>query len=132
MVCFGPVSIPQSDHSPSFPVRRVAGWQAIASLLIAVIAGWWAGWHGALSALLGGLINIAAGVVFAVVIALDGPPSAAATVRTALRAEAAKIAVIVLQLWLILTTYRDVVHVAFFSAFVITVLVSQAAILVRD
>jgi hypothetical protein len=53
-------------------------------------------------------------------------------VRTALRAEAAKIAVIVLQLWLILTTYRDVVHVAFFSAFVITVLVSQAAILVRD
>ena len=132
MVCFGPVSIPQSDHPPRFPVRRVAGWQAIASLLIAVIAGWWAGWHGALSALLGGLVNIAAGVVFAVVIALDRPPSAVATVRTALRAEAAKIAVIVLQLWLILTTYRDVVHVAFFSAFVITVLVSQAAILVRD
>ena len=132
MVCFDPVSIPQSDHPPRFPVRRVAGWQAIASLLIAVIAGWWAGWHGALSALLGGLINIVAGVVFAVVIALDRAPSAVATVRTALRAEAAKIAVIVLQLWLILTTYRDVVHVAFFSAFVITVLVSQAAILVRD
>ena len=126
------MSIPQSDHPPRFPIRRVAGWQAIASILIAVIAGWWAGWHGALSALLGGLINIAAGVVFAVLIALDRTVSAAATVRTALRAEAAKIAVIVLQLWLILTTYRDVVHAAFFSAFVITVLVSQAAILVRD
>jgi len=126
------VSIPQSDHPPRFPVRRVAGWQAIASISIAVIAGWWAGWHGALSALLGGLINIAAGVVFAVLIALDRPTSAGATVRVALRAEAAKIAVIVLQLWLILTTYRDVVHAAFFSAFVITVLVSQAAILVRD
>ena len=49
-----------------------------------------------------------------------------------LRAEAGKITMIVVQLWLILTTYRDVVHVAFFSAFVVTVLVSQAAILVQD
>ena len=100
--------------------------------MIAAIAGWLAGWHGVLSALLGGVVNIAAGVVFAVMIALDQTATAAATVRTMLRAEAAKIAVIVLQLWLILTMYRDVVHVAFFSAFVVTVLVSQAAILVRD
>jgi len=85
-----------------------------------------------LSALLGGVVNIAAGVVFAVMISLDRTATAAATVRTMLRAEAAKIAIIVLQLWLILATYRDVVHVAFFSAFVVTVLVSQAAILVRD
>jgi ATP synthase protein I len=131
-VCFGPVSISQSDHSPRFPIRRVAGWQAIATLLIAVAAGGWTGWHGVLSALLGGAVNVAAGVVFAVLVALDRPTSAGATVRVALRAEAAKIAVIVLQLWLILTTYREVVHAALFSAFVITVLVSQAAILVRD
>ena len=85
-----------------------------------------------LSALLGGVVNIAAGVVFAVMIALDRTATAAATLRTMLRAEAAKIAIIVLQLWLILATYSDVVHVAFFSAFVVTVLVSQAAILVRD
>lgn len=85
-----------------------------------------------LSALLGGVVNIAAGVVFTVLIALDGSANPARTVRTALRAEGAKIAVIVFQLWLILTTYRDVVHAAFFSAFVVTVLVSQAAILVRD
>lgn len=127
-----PVAAPQSDHPAGFPIRRVAAWQGIASLLIAAIAGWLAGWHGVLSALLGGVVNIAAGVVFAVMIALDRTATAAATVRTMLRAEVAKIAVIVLQLWLILTTYRDVVHVAFFSAFVATVLVSQAAILVRD
>ena len=126
------MSISQSDHSPRFPIRRVAGWQAIATLLIAVVAGVWTGWHGVISALLGGAVNVAAGVVFAVLIALEQSASAAATVRTALRAEAAKIAVIVLQLWLILATYREVVHAAFFSAFVITVLVSQAAILVRD
>ena len=126
------MSISQSDQSPRFPIRRVAGWQAIATVLIAVVAGGWTGWHGALSALLGGAVNVAAGVVFAVLITVDRLPGAAATVRTALRAEAAKIAVIVLQLWLILTTYREVVHAAFFTAFVVTVLVSQAAILVRD
>jgi F0F1-type ATP synthase assembly protein I len=131
-VCLAPVSISQSDRPPGFPIRRVATWQGIAALLIAAIAGWLAGWHGVLSAVLGGVVNIAAGVVFAVLISLDRSASAAATVRTMLRAEAAKIAVIVLQLWLILTTYRDVVHAAFFSAFVVTVLVSQAAILVRD
>jgi F0F1-type ATP synthase assembly protein I len=104
----------------------------MATLLIALIAGWLAGWHGVLSAILGGVVNIAAGVVFTVLISLDRTPTAAATVRTMLRAEAAKIAVIVLQLWLILASYRDVVHAAFLAAFVVTVLVSQAAILVRD
>jgi len=49
-----------------------------------------------------------------------------------LRAEAVKIAVIVFQLWLVLTTYGDVVQAALFSAFVVTVLVSQAGILIRD
>jgi len=67
-----------------------------------------------------------------VLVALGRSESALGTVRTMLRAEAGKITMIVLQLWLILTTYRDVVHAAFFSAFVVTVLVSQAAILVQD
>ncbi|MEO8739449.1 MAG: ATP synthase subunit I [Casimicrobiaceae bacterium] len=119
-------------RSPGFPLRRVAGWQGIATLLVAAIAAVWAGWQGALSATLGGLVNISAGAVFTVLVALGRSESALGTVRTMLRAEAGKITVIVLQLWLILTTYRDVVHAAFFSAFVVTVLVSQAAILVQD
>lgn len=104
----------------------------MATLLVAAIAAVWTGWQGALSATLGGAVNIAAGAVFAVLVALGRSDSAFGTVRTMLRAEAGKITMIVLQLWLILTTYRDVVHVAFFSAFVVTVLVSQAAILVQD
>ena len=104
----------------------------MATLAIAIVAGVWAGFHGALSAVLGGVVNIAAGAVFAVLIALNPSATAEGTVRTMLRAEAGKITVIVLQLWLMLTTYRDVVHAAFFSAFVVTVLVSQAAILVQD
>jgi ATP synthase protein I len=104
----------------------------MATLALAVIAGIWTGWHGALSAVLGGVVNIAAGVVFAFLIALNPSATATGTVRTMLRAEAGKITVIVLQLWLVLTNYRDVVHAAFCSAFVVTVLVSQAAILVQD
>ena len=120
------------NRSPGFPNRRVAVWQAIATLALAQIAGIWAGWHGALSAVLGGVVNIAAGVVFAFLIALNPSATAAGTVRTMLRAETGKITVIVLQLWMVLSNYRDVVHAAFFSAFVVTVLVSQAAILVQD
>ena len=104
----------------------------MATLAVAVIATAWTGWQGALSAVLGGVVNIAAGVVFAFLIALNPTATATGTVRTMLRAEAGKITVIVLQLWLVLTMYKDVVHAAFFTAFVVTVLVSQAAILVKD
>lgn len=117
---------------PGFPVGRIAGWQLLATVAIAAIAGWWAGLHGALSALLGGLVNITAGVVYAVVVALRRAPTAGDTVRTMIRAEAAKITLIVLQLWLVLTTYRDVVPAALLAAFVVTVLVWTAAIVIRD
>ena len=73
-----------------------------------------------------------AGAAYAVVVGLANPASAAGTLVTAFRAEAIKIVLIVVQLWLVLTTYADVVHAVFFAAFVVTVLVTQAAILIRD
>jgi len=104
----------------------------MASLLLAAPSGWFAGWHGFVSALLGGLVNVSAGVVFAMLVSLGRSTTAGGTLRTMLRAEAAKIAVIVLQLWVVLSGYREVVVGAFLAAFVATVLVSQAAILIRD
>ena len=92
--------------------------------------GW--GWHGALSGLLGGITNLGAGAAYAMVVGLANPASATGTVVTAFRAEAIKILLIVVQLWLVLTMYADVVHAVFFAAFVVTVLVTQAAILIRD
>jgi len=127
------VATPDSARSQAgFPVGRVAAWQLFATVAIAGIAGWWAGLHGALSALLGGLVNVTAGVVYAVVVGLGRAPTAGDTVRTMIRAEAAKITLIVLQLWLVLTTYRDVVAAALIAAFVVTVMVSTAAIVMRD
>ena len=121
-----------SDPPFAYPVFRIAGWQVVATIVVAAIAGWLSGWHGVWSGILGGFVNVSAGIVFAVLARLGRSRTAAGTVAAMIRAEAVKIAAIVLQLWLVLTTYRDVVHGAFFAAFVVTVLVTQAAILIRD
>ncbi len=52
------------------PIRTVLKWQVIATAVVAAIAGWWAGGHGAISAVLGGIVNLAAGVVYAFLLGL--------------------------------------------------------------
>lgn len=120
------------ESPPRYPAFRIAGWQLLATAVVAAIAGWVAGWQGALSGFLGGIVNVSAGIVFAVLAQVGRSPTAAGTVRAMIRAETGKIMLIVLQLWFLLSLYKDMVHVAFFSAFVVTVLVTQAAILIRD
>ena len=114
------------------PIRNVLKWQAIATLAIAAVAGAFAGVHGALSAVLGGIVNLSACVIYAVVLGWSKPVTAGGTVIAMFRAEASKILVIILQLWLVLTTYRDIVPAAFFLTFVITVLLFAMALLARE
>ena len=126
------MSRPASFPTLRYPAGRIALWQLLASAVVAAGGGWWAGLHGVLSALLGGVVNVSAGVVYATLVRFGGAGTAAATVRSMIRADAAKITVIVLQLGLVLANYPDIVPGAFIAAFVITVLVAQAAILIRD
>ena len=49
-----------------------------------------------------------------------------------MRAEGLKVLLIIVQLLLVLTNYREIVHAAFFAAFVITVGIFAAAIAVKD
>lgn len=114
------------------PIRRVLRWQAGATVGLAAVAWLWAGGHAALSAVLGGVVNITSVVVFAVVLAISNPSSAGATVSAMLRAEASKIFVIIGQLWLVFVTYKEVVAPAFFASFVITVLLFRMAFFDRD
>ena len=115
------------------PFRAVLVWQAVATLVIAAIAGVWAGVHGALSAVLGGVINLSAGVGLRVRARRSRPAkTAGATMVAMFRAEAAKILVIIGQLWLVLATYKEVVLPAFLAAFVVTVLLFRIALFVRD
>ena len=118
------------------PIRTVLGWQVIVTMVIAAIAGMWAGRHGAISAMLGGFVNFAAGVVYAFLLGVGlgtkRAPEAGASLIAMFRAEAGKILVILGGLWLTLATYTDVVLGAFFAAFVLTVVVFSMAIFVRE
>jgi ATP synthase protein I len=118
------------------PFRTVLRWQVIATAAVAAVAGVLAGANGALSALLGGMVNVVAGLVYGGLLGLGlgakAIPDAGATLGAMFRAEAGKIVVIVGGLWLALSTYRDLVPAAFFTAFFTTVVVFSMAFFVRD
>ncbi len=116
----------------SKPIRTVIGWQVIATAVITVCAGLLFGGHAAISALLGGVINQIADFAYAMLVSGGGIRTAGGTLRTLLRAEAARIVLIVFLLGWALTSYKDVVHPALFLSFVVSVIVFRMAILVRD
>jgi hypothetical protein len=61
-----------------------------------------------------------------------GMQSADRAVVTALRAEAIKIGLAVLLLWLVLALYKDVVLIVFIGSFIFSILVFSMAFFVRD
>ena len=114
------------------PIRIVLRWQVIVTAVLTLVAAFPWGLDGALSAFLGGAVNVVAGWVYGWRVAQGEARTAGEALRTMLRAEAMKIVLIVVQLWLVLANYKQVVHAAFFIAFVITVGIFAAAITVRD
>ena len=121
-----------TPYLTSPPVRATLRWQAGATLGVALVAGALAGIDGAISAALGGLITVLAGIAFAVVVSIKDSPSAEATLVTMFLAEGAKMAAIILLLWVVITVYKELVAAAFFTAFVITVLLNRVAFWVRS
>jgi len=119
-------------RSLSKPIRTVLRWQLIATLALTLIAAAVAGVHGALSAVLGGMVSVCAGLASGFVASLGKAESAGGVLIGALRAEGIKIGLIVLLLWLVLATYRDVVALAFFGTFMMTALIFSVAFVVRD
>ena len=113
-------------------IRTVLRWMVYATFAGAIIAWVGHGHHGAVSALLGGFINILAGAIFAWVAARSSTRTAGEILRTVIRAEVGKIALIICLLGLVLVYYRQVVPVAFFGTFFLTVLLFTTAILIRD
>jgi len=118
------------------PFRVVLQWQAITTVAIALLAGLWVGWNGAWSALLGGAVSVFAGIAFAATLVLslgDGRPAGPVKpLRAMLRAEAAKVIAIVVGLALVLKTVDGIVHAAFFSAFIVAVIVFSMAFFVGE
>ena len=58
--------------------------------------------------------------------------TAGEVLATMFRAWGIKVLLIVVQLLLVLSLYRDIVHAAFFAAFVVTVAVFAAAVAVSE
>ena len=119
------------------PLRIVLGWQVVTTLSLAVIGGWLAGLHGALSALLGGAVAIVGGIVFAFLARppktqSPGPGTAWDGLGRILKAEGAKVLVIVILLWLVLATYQEVVLVGFIGTFIAAVIIFSMAIFLRN
>jgi len=114
------------------PVLTVLKWQvavtAGATLMAAVIAGE----HGAASAAAGGAVSILAGVASALVAALGKGKSAGGVLVGALRAEAVKIGLALLLLWLVLSNYPQAVIGVLLATFVVTMLIFSMAFFVRD
>ena len=114
------------------PIRTVLRWQVYATATSMLIAGLWVGLHGASSALLGGLINVVAGAVFGWVARRSRKRTAGEALTAFMRAEAVKVALIVLQLWMVLALYKQLVPAPFFGTFILTVIFFSMAIFVRE
>jgi ATP synthase protein I len=116
----------------SRPIRVVLYWQVCVTAALALVAGGWAGVPAGISALLGGLISVVGDFAYAAIVSRLGVTSAGNVLRMALRAEAVKIMLIVILLWLVFTNYKDLVALAFFAAFAVTVLMFRFALFIRD
>ncbi len=115
--------------------RPVIGSQVLATIIIASLAAWFAGAHGAISAALGGLISISSGLVFVWLAAKSAGEkgrSAGEVLFAALKAEAAKLFLAGLLLWLVLAFYQDVVVVGLLGSFVVSILIFSMALFTSD
>jgi ATP synthase protein I len=112
--------------------RPVIGSQVLATTIIASLAAWFAGIHGATSAALGGLISVIAGLVFVLLTARYKVRSAGEVLLVAFKAEAAKLFLAILLLWLVLALYQDVVVVGLIGSFVVSILIFSMALFAGD
>ena len=111
--------------------RPVIGLQVVCTAAASLLLAWLAGVHGAISAALGGSIGIIAGLAFVALAARSKPQSAGEALYAALRAEAVKVVLMIVLLWLVLATYKNVVAIGLIGAFIASVLIFTIAAWVR-
>jgi ATP synthase protein I len=116
----------------SKPIRTVLAWQLAVAVAICIAAAFLAGKHGAISAAAGGAVSLVAGLVSALVASGRAAKSAGGMLVVALKAEAVKLGLALILLWLVLANYDDAVSGALLVSFVATMLVFSMAFFVRD
>ena len=122
----------QPGVHPVVALRKVLRWQLIATGALMLVGALLWGFHGALSAALGGVINLVAGAVYGWRVTRVEARTAGEAVVTLLRAWGIKLLLVVVGLFLVLRFYKGIVPAAFILAFVVTVGVFAAAVAVSD
>ena len=114
------------------PIRIVLSWQLIATIALTAIGALLWGRDGALSAALGGAVNLVAGWAYGWRISRKEARTAGETLAVLFGAWGMKVALIIAGLVSVLSLYKDIVPAAFFLAFAVTVGLFAAAIAVRE
>ena len=114
------------------PIRAVLRWQLAVGFVFALAAGLLWGAHGAISAAAGALVSIMAGLAAAWLASRSDARSAGGILVGALRAEAVKIGLALILLWLVLVNYAEAQVGVLIAAFVATMLIFGMAFFVRE
>lgn len=114
------------------PLKAVLRVQLFLTLAVMIIIVVLSDLHSAISAMLGGMVNVISSTVFAIIISHHRGYTAGEAIRTALRAELIKISLIVLMLWLVFQEFEDINALAFIGTFILTVLAHSIALFVSD
>jgi ATP synthase protein I len=114
------------------PFRTVLAWQGGWTVFAGAVAGWLAGLHGAISAVLGGAIGMTGGLVFAWLVVRNSAMTADGILVAALKAEAAKVVILLGLLAAVLATYKNVVVTGLIGSFIVSVFIFAMAFFVRD
>lgn len=88
--------------------------------------------HAAMSAMLGGLISVMPSAAYAMIVSHHKGYAAGDAIRTALRAEAVKIILTIMLLWIAFRFYVDVNAIALVATFIMVVLTYSAALFVSE
>ena len=110
-------------------IVRMLYWQLGITVGFAVIAGFISGEHGAVSAILGGLTNVFASLIYVFVANFGLSRSNGTGLWPILRAELVKLVFIAVQLGVIMRFYDALVIPAMFTTFLVTLLTWRAVLL---
>ncbi|MCO6428261.1 ATP synthase subunit I [Nitrosomonas communis] len=117
---------------PNRALYVVIRWQVLFTAVMALILGWMLGLHAAISGLLGGMVSVVSSVLYALIISRHTGYTAAGAVRTALRAEAVKIIIMIVSLWAVFAVYKQVNPTAFIGVFIVAVIIFSLALFVPN
>lgn len=126
------------NHTPPAPAQqravsaadsllRAIQWQLVLTLVLALSSLFVFGLHAGMSAVLGGAVSIAAAWVFRWLVGRSRSLQLMDTLVSMLKAELAKVGVIIVGLLLCFVLYKDVVALALVGVFIVTTLMFAGA-----